>query len=241
MAQTITVHVRADSEAVCKAIVAALGNLKQSPAMRPALMRAGFALLGRIRRAFIAKARGGTDEAGDRWQPLSAKTLAYGRRGAGGRSRAEQKRSARPSQSLTAKQQTRWWDLYRQGLAIFKGNKASAAKRAWAISKGEGAQTLISKYGTQQAEILRSTGALLASLSPGAGHPNQIFHAGQGVVTIGTNRKGASAHHNGVPGRLPQRRLWPDPKKWPASWWKDITDQVRQGVVDAIVQAVKGA
>ena len=199
------------------------------------MVRCGLVALGRIRKAFVAKARGGVDEAGDRWQPLSRRTIAYSvtrGRGRGGRTRAEKKRDARPSQALNSRQQERWWMLYRQGLAQFKGNKASAAKRAWAILKREGATTLLAKYGGRSVEILRDTGLLLNSLSPGVASADQIFRLAPGTVIIGTNRKGALFHHMGIPGRLPQRRLWPDPKRWPKSWRLDILEQLRQGMID---------
>lgn len=234
----ITIYTRASRAAIRRAIATipqeAMGGGSLANAL---LVRCGLAALGRIRQAFIVKSRGGTDEAGERWQPLSPKTVAYGRRG--GRTRGESRRSSTPSQALNSRQQARWWDLYRQGIAIFKGNKPSAARRAWAILKTEGAPTILSKYGNREVEILRDTGLLLNSLSPGTASPDQVFRVGRGEVIIGTNRKGAAAHHTGVPGRLPQRRLWPAPNKWPASWWKDIQTQARDGLVAIIVQLVR--
>lgn len=207
------------------------------------MVRCGMALLGRIKQAFVQKARGGTDEAGERWAPLSPKTIAYSKtrsRGRGGRTKAEKGRGAHPSQALNARQQTRWWALYRQGLAIYKGDKGQAARRAWGILKREGATTLLDKYGHRKVEILRDTGLLLNSLSPGTGAPEQVFRTERGAVTIGTNRKGARGHHEGIPGKLPQRRLWPEVNKWPALWWRDIEDQIKQGLVDIAIQLIKG-
>ncbi len=129
--------------------------------------------------------------------------------------------------------------MYSQGLAIFKGNKASAAKRAWGILKREGATTLLDKYGTRKVEILRDTGLLLNSLSPGVQSAEQIFKVGNAEVTIGTNRKGAAKHHTGIPGRLPQRRLWPEIQRWPQSWKDDMVEQARDGLVDIIVKEIK--
>ena len=104
-----------------------------------------------------------------------------------------------------------------------------------------GAQTLVEKYGHRQVEILRDTGLLLNSLSPGTTTPESVFRVGRGEVIVGTNRKGAAAHHHGVPSRnLPQRRLWPVVSKWPATWWRDITEQVKQGILDIIALTVKG-
>lgn len=102
-----TVHVRA-SAADLREVVAAIPQLARSGASEAdAIMaRIGLTALGRIRRAFVVKARGGTDEAGDSWQPLSPKTVAYSKtrqRGRGGRTKAERGRAERPSQALTAK------------------------------------------------------------------------------------------------------------------------------------------
>ena len=129
------------------------------------------------------------------------------------------------------------------GLARFKGDKEHAAALAWTIVKASGGETLIGKYGGEPVEILRDTGLLLNSLSPGvdtnATTPptveNQVFRIGKGEVIIGTSRKWAAAHHNGIPGRLPQRRLWAEPKDWPANWWADITDQAKEGIVEIMV------
>lgn len=238
MAQTVSV--RAGRDAVLAVIRAAPGAVRAADAV---MIRAGLAALGRIRRAFVVKARGGTDEAGDRWAPLSPRTVAYSptrSRGRGSRTRTERKRDARPSQALTAKQQARWWAVYRQGLAIYRGDRGKAARRAWAVLKADGARTLLDKYGGRQVEILRDTGLLLNSLSPGWGGPEQVLRAEAGAVIIGTNRAGAAAHHRGVPGRLPQRRLWPPPAAWPAAWWRDVAEQVRAGVLDAVARGLGG-
>lgn len=204
----------------------------------------GLAALGRIKQAFVVKARGSTDEAGDRWAPLKPGTIAYSRtrsRGAGGRTRTERGRDARPSRALGDRQRDRWWDLYRQGLAIYKGDKGLAARRAWAVLKREGVTTLIAKYGNRPVEILHDTGLLLNSLTPGTHSAEQVFRLGQATVTIGTSRRGALAHHRGVPGRLPQRRLWPELRRWPATWWQDMLDQVRVGLIDMAAQLARTA
>lgn len=198
------------------------------------LRRVGTALLRKIEAAFVVKSRGGTDEAGDRWEPLKPRTVAYSRVKRGKR---ESARDTRPSQGLTKVQQARWWELYRQGLAIHKGNKASAAKRAWAIVKGEGARTLIDRYGNTRVLILHVTGQLLRSLTPESGSSDQILEVSEGGINIGTKRQGAMAHHYGSPSRgLPQRRLWPETNRWPDSWWQDIIKEVQQGLVEALTE-----
>lgn len=202
------------------------------------LVRVGMTILSRIRAAFVVKSRGGTDEAGERWKPLKPETIAYSRRHPG----IPRKRpGSAPSYMLTEKQKQRWYKLYGQFLAAYKGDKGHAAAHAWFILKSEGAKTLLGTYGSTQVEILRDTGLLINSLTPGIDvssmasvppkKPHQVFQLGKGEVIIGTNRKGAAAHHHGVPGRLPQRRLWPEPRKWPRSWWQDALEQARQGLI----------
>ena len=239
------VHVRT-SHAAVRQVIAQLPAAARAggPIADAMMMRVGMAILGRIRAAFVVKARGGTDEGGVRWKPLSPKTIAYSKtrqRGKGGRTRTEKKRDAYPSQALNARQQARWWAVYRRQLAIYKGDKGHAAAVAWLVLKAEGARTLVDKYGNRPVEILRDTGLLLNSLSPGVASTERIFRVQPGAVIVGTNRKGALRHHTGIPGRLPQRRLWPAPDRWPASWWKDVTEQAKQGLLDLAAQLVKGA
>lgn len=188
--------------------------------------RCGAVALDHIKRAFEVKSHGGTDEAGDSWQPLSPKTVAY----KAARTKLEKARDKRPSQALTNKQQERWWSLYRQGLAMFKGDKAQAARRAWFFLKREGATTLLDKYGGARVRILYDSGELLNSLTSGIR---------DGYITISTARKGAAAHHYGTT-RIPQRRLWPDPNRWPSRWWQDIANALRDGLVEMIKEDLRG-
>lgn len=232
-----TVHVSATRRSVGGAIAALPAALTHGGSPADAvLLRAGLALLGRVRRAYIARARGGTDEAGGSWAPLKPATIAYGRRG---RSRKERGQHPRPSQALSDKQRDSWWWYYRQGLAIYRGDRGRAARRAWGIMKKKGATTLFDKYSKRRVETLRDTGVLLNSLSPGGA--GSVMRVESGAVTVGTNVPYAKYHHNGVPGRLPQRRLWPEVNQWPQSWWRDITDQVKQGLADIAAQVIRGA
>lgn len=227
-----------------------LGSLRQV-----LMVRMGLALLKRIKDAFIIKAAGGTDDAGERWKPLSPMTIAYRRRHPklnrqGGATKSWVPKSANraadaPSYMLTPRQRERWWALYRHFLHLYHGDKSHAAATAWTISKAEGARTLMSVYGQMPVLILRDTGLLLNSLSPGctpedAGPTppkvkHQIFRGSRGEVVIGSNRQWVLTHHDGVPGRIPQRRLWPKPEQWPPSWWSDVLDQGQQGLLDIAV------
>lgn len=252
-----TIHTQATRTDIRQAIASIPAHMRGAAASA-IMLRVGLALLGRIRTAFIAKARGGTDEAGDRWAPLSPKTIAYSRRHRkleGNPSdspiyskaknkpwipKASKRASSAPSYALTNKQRARWWQVYRQQLAIYKGNKGHAAAVAWIVLKREGATTLIDKYVTAKVEILRDTGLLLNSLSPGIGGAEQVLRTGPGECIVGTNRKWAGCHHRGVPGRIPQRRLWPEPGRWPKNWWTDLTEQLKGGILDLIVFLIKG-
>lgn len=180
----VVVYARCSHADVRLAVLSAVRALTatSSGPVRETLTNVGNVTLTHIREAFLAKSRGGTDQAGDRWDRLKPTTVA--------RKRAAKKRLG----------------------------------------------------------ILRSTDALLKSLSPDAvsdPHMTQvsgrIFVLGRGSVTVGTRRPGAAAHHAGVPGRLPQRRLWPQPTRWPASWWRGICDQVVRGVVDLTLLALRGS
>lgn len=93
-------------------------------------------------------------------------------------------------------------------------------------------------------EILRERGPLGDSLEPTIGlrlpqaKRNQVFRVRRGSVEVGTSRKGALAHHLGT-RHLPQRRLWPEPDKWPQSWWTAIQEAVMLGAVEIITQLVE--
>lgn len=246
MAENV-IYVRGSRSQVRKAIVAAVaaasGDTAAAKEAADALqVRVGMTALGWIRDAFVVKARGGTDASGLKWPPLSPKTIAYSRRHPGVLNPGSARAAFAPSWMLTDKQRERWWAIYRRGLGQFRGDKAKAAKLAWFVVKGEGAETLIGKYGQTQVDILRDTGLLLNSLSPGVTPGNvehQVFRMGPGEVVIGTNRKHALAHHEGIPGKLPQRRLWPEPSQWPQEWWDDIASQARQGYIDIFLSILR--
>lgn len=186
-----TIHSNATHDAIVEAITRlpheATGG---GTAARALMTRIGMTVLSRIKRAFVVKARGGTDDAGDRWAPLAPYTIAM--------------RGAR--------------------------TKAERARR----------MKNFDKYSNRTVEILRDTGMLLNSLTPGSASPHQVFNVGPGSVIIGTNRAGAADHHEGRPERgLPQRRLWPDPRRWPETWRLDILEQAQAGVVDVAAQLLR--
>jgi hypothetical protein len=250
------IHVRASRAQVVRILNRLPGLIAGSPGaaggfVRALQVRIGLAVLQRVKDAFVVKARGGTDEAGEKWKKLSPHTVAYGRRHPG----IPKRRpfwTTHPSYLLTDKRRDRWWELYRRFKAKFGGNKSLAAATAWTVLRTEqaGIQTIMGKYGNTPVEILRDSGVLLNSLSPGVTadaapmsppkKPQQVFRCLPGEVIIGTNRKGADKHHKGQPPRFPQRRLWPDPSRWPQSWWNDAVGQLRQGVIAVVLYLLKG-
>lgn len=198
-------------------------------------LRLGMAALSLIRAAFLERARDGVDETGETWPPLSPRTIAYGRRhpGLARRRRAAAKRgSNRPS--LTAAQDRRWRQLYASrggGPKATRQQKGRAAAYAWFVLKAEGATTVLASYGTTKVEMLRDTGILFNSLSPGV--PGNVLESRPGAVIVGTNVPYALAHHRGGL-HLPRRRLWPDPEKWPPRWWSELLGVLLDGAVRAL-------
>lgn len=146
------------------------------------LVRVGLAALQTIKDAYVVKARGETDRAGLRWEPLAPYTV---------------KLRAKPSH------------------------------RRLARGKGRG-----------RTEILRETGDLIASLTPGARPddappspppmPGQVFALLPGEVVVGTALPYAHFHHEGT-ATIPQRRLWAGFSRWPSSWKRGILHQAALG------------
>ncbi len=198
--------------------------------------RAGRALLARIRRAFVVKSKGGTDEAGDRWEPLAPSTIAARRRkfAAKDSKRVPRKFDADP---LT-KKQAEWWRAYRAALRYYGGDRKQAAIKAWHKMRGTRAPSVQQQYAGRRVDILKDTGLLLDSLSPGSPTSQSVFRLAAGEVTIGTNREWAGTHHRGT-RRIPQRRLWPEVSRWPASWWRDVTREVRAGLLQVAMHLLR--
>lgn len=205
----------------------------------------GVEALSIIREAYIEKARGGTDEAGLSWQKLSPRTIAYGRRHGAtlARKRKAAAKAGRPGRPLLTAAQDRLWKgvfastARRLTLAGEKNANANAAALAWRLVKAAGGKTILSEYGGTKVEILRDTGRLLASLSPGT--PDNILRVGPGEVSVGTNVVYARTHHEGR-GKVPARPLWPELDSWPQAWWDRLEEVVADGVAGMVRRAVGG-
>lgn len=243
-----TIVVRATYREVRRALtrVPAIATQGLGSPSRALLIRVGMAVLYRVRDAFVLKSHGECDETGLRWKPLSPETIAK-RRHPGLGSKAKRAAKA-PSAMLTQKQRDRWWTVYGRNLARYRGDKSHAAAAAWMVLKMEGAQTIIGVYGNINVDILRDSGLLLNTLSPGLDEgteatavprePDQVFEVNRGEIILGTNRKWAGVHHKGN-DHVPQRRLWPEVADWPQSWWNSINVQAVGGLVDIILYVLR--
>lgn len=189
--------------------------------VRGLLLALGLQALSLIKGAFIVKSRGGTDEAGITWKKLDPKYVAYQRRHPG-------RPRGGPRPTLNAAQDRQWRAIYAtmsrrliaEGMEA-KSAGAQAAAAAWAHAKANGATTLLERYGNAPVEILRDTGLLLNTLSPGSGHPDQILRPGPGKVTVGSNLKKAGRLHK-------DRPLWPE--ELPPAWETRLADTLGDGI-----------
>lgn len=222
----------------------------------------GLAALSDIKDDFVTKANGGTGEDGVKWQPLSAAYLAYGRRFGPGE-QAKLKKAAglgkanrfAPGQNkglLTAAQLKLWQKIFGSRLQRFLVSmppaqaKARAAQIAWAELKRMGAKTKISVYGSRKVQILRDTGILLNSLSPGEingsqytkpsdeGGDQQLFETiGNGVI-VGTTVPYGAIHNNGSEAKgIPARPFLP---KEAPQVWKDRWEKVAAQAIDIAIR-----
>lgn len=235
---------RADLVRLLNAIPAALAGVADPLGIaRGIQLRAGVALLSKVQQAFIVKSRGGTGEDGIRWKPLKRETIAQ-RRTTRGERKALGISGTRVRGLLTPSQDRRWRQIFGTRLARMLASgvgygeaTAAAARIAWAILKSEGAQTKLDVLGGRQVDILRDTGELLRSFSPGvedkpSGAPGQVFQTPPSRVIVGTNKK--PYHHAGIPRRLPARPFWPTDGRLPEAWAVAILAAMDRGLVRAI-------
>lgn len=233
---------------------------------RGVCMTLGYAALSDIKADYVRKARGGVGEDGVKWPPLSPKTIAYNRRfgpgektalkGSAGLGRSHSKGPGGKPGLLTAQQLKRWKAIYRGVLARAmltmpeKEAKAKAAAIAWARLKREGAKTMLEVFGNRQVEILRDTGILLNSLSPGQlggaagsmsynppsgdGGESQVFKLFESGVIVGTTVPYAETHQNGDPDKnVPPRPFLPTngiPPAWRERWEEAGTQAIGEAL-----------
>jgi hypothetical protein len=224
--------------------------------------RLTFVLFALIQDRFEKLGRGGSDENGEEWAPLSKSYLAYQRPTTGrGRPMGGGKAGGSGEDGLlTDAEDAAWWAVYRRHLGFLatrhpiKKAKGIAAAKAWQAVKGSGGQTKIddAAFGGRQIgdyQVLFDSGTLFVSLSvgelseSGAGasyspsSPEQIAREEPGKLVVGSSVPYAIFHHKGK-GRA-HRSLWPDPI--PSSWWRQILDQALAGLTNIRIDAGGGA
>lgn len=222
---------------------------------RAFLLAIGYAALSDIREAFVIKARGGTDAMGIKWEPLKPATIANRRvgkkdmqdpnvrdwiRARDAAMKAIQKEFARQEGELFER-----FSLSMDAAEARRRARQIAARRAYEVT----GMTKVQALGYRAVEILRDTGILLNSLTPGvvSGHgasmscarptgeggDNQIFEIGAGQITLGTTVAYAASHQEGDPDRhLPQRQFLPlETDDIPQSWLENWIDAGQQALM----------
>lgn len=204
----------------------------------------GVAALSDIKDDFVKKADGQTGEFGGPWRELSPEYLAYQRRFGKGEKTALKKAAGigrgnhyapgGKNGLLSFSELKLWKKIYFQMVQRFLLSypvaeaKAFAAQVAWAQLKREGAQTKLNVFGHRKVQILRDTGRLLNSLSPGEltgevmnanytkpsgeGGANQIMELLTRGVIVGTNVVYASRQNA-------MRPFIPTEGNVPTVWW----------------------
>ncbi len=244
---------KAEAVELIRSIPALLAGRVPDPfgVARRVQLRVGVALLSQVQQDFITKSRGEVGRDGIQWPPLKPETIARRRVTAKERKAAGLTRANKYRGNMTAAQDAAWrkrfWEVLR-GLRLDLGDKAAkaaAARAAWALVKEKfGYKTQVELFGGRQVDILRDTGDLFRSLTPGvdatpSGAEGQLFEATPGGVRVGTNRK--PWHHKGVAGKLPARPLWPLDGSIPPAWRPALNDAASTGVAEVAAELLRSA
>lgn len=223
-------------------------------------IRIANAALQHIKIAYSDRADGRADETGLTWPPLTRKYLAYQRR-FGPTEKADLKRAAGlgaqhrygvgGNKGLLTKAEQKAWNAKFASLLAYlriKGlpeeqAKNIAAGAAWNAIKAAGANTMLQVYGSRKVQILRDTGVLFNSLSPGLADAKpkaegSVMRTERGAVVFGTNVP-YGAHHHYAKNPKRRRPLWPDPQNWPSRWWKSILTEATRGVEVIIRESLR--
>lgn len=236
-----TIHVRGNIESVRRQLsrlpaIVSGRDYSASEITRGLQLRVGTMALSLIHENLVDKARGGGGADGDPWKPLAQSTIDRRRKPKGVKTTRGALRDVRKA----------YRDL--AGAVGRRQNDARKRRLETAKKKYERALNVAANV-----EILRDTGVLFNSMSPGvdgrSGNKDQVFQHEQGAVIVGTNVPYAVYHHSDEPRklksdgtpRLPQRRLWPKPQNWPAAWRQQLTEAARSGLVIGIQQLLTGA
>lgn len=212
--------------------------------------RIAWAFFSLVFPAFNEKGRGGTDSAGESWEPLTENYLAY-QRGTTGPNppRAGGLEPLGRDSFMSRAQFNQWWKDYGQALAWLaqRGDLSSAKNQAAAIAwnkyKQRGGRTKKMVFGSRKPgadyQTLVDHGTLRQSLTVGllvdggsnratyVAPVNQIHRSGPASVVLGSSVPYAVYHHLGKGKR--ERRFWP--RKLPSDWWREILTVARGGLL----------
>lgn len=249
-----TVYYRGDASELVQTIKGFIGTLAGHGSVGAGLtsgvqLRVANGLLSEIEQAFIQKSRGEVGSDGIKWKPLTRETIAQRRIGPGDLAAIGIKGPGQPKSRvrglLTKEQDKEWrrifahtkaWLMAKFGMAEGEA-KARAAQTAWAKLKAMGAKTKLEVLGGRQVDILRDTGELAGSFSPGvddqpSGADGQVLRTGAGTITVGTRKK--PWHHK-------TRHFWPRDGQLPEQWWNTMRRAANRGIQEAVVMIVRGA
>lgn len=239
---------RADVTRVVQQLAAMLTGRAQDndQIARGFMLALGFAALSDIRAAYIEKARGGTDAMGIKWQPLAPETIANRRVGPGAKKarisvsdtagqrldKITQAQLVRDRERIRNRETKKAFRRFQLSLP-----RAEALRRARIVgglkATADTGKTKVQTLGNRDVEILRDTGILFNSLSPGLlqgaryqkptdqGGEQQIMETFPGELIVGTNVPYATTHQRGDPSRnVPARPFLPgDNYPVPQIWW----------------------
>jgi len=193
-------------------------------------------LFGMIHEAFEEKSRGRADSTGEKWKPLSRKTIAQ---------RPPQPPKSPDRKGILTKEQTRLWrgifasTFARLAPRIGEGEaKARAAKIAWGVVKARGGKTKLEVLGSRKVKLLHVSGRLEDSLKPGrlttTGYTpphEQIFRQDSSSITIGSEVPYASRQHR-------HRRLWPSQRKM-RPWFRKSAEKAIEALTTWMKRNIK--
>jgi hypothetical protein len=213
------------------------------------LLALGFAVLSSVKEAYVIKARGGTDAMGIKWPKLKPQTIANRRVGPGDirssalireREKVRKRELARIKREF-ARQEGRLFERFLLSLDAKEARKRARQMASARATRATGL-TKVQTLGARMVEILRDTGVLLNSLSPGRlageganvvyskpggeGGQDQVVDVSPGELIAGTNVAYAATHQFGDPSRnIPRRQILPDNESQvPEVWWEDWLD-----------------
>ncbi len=197
---------------------------------RGVFLAVGVAALSDVKADFVRKARGNTGEDGVKWDPLSPKTIANRRVGP---------RDIKNDEHIANRERIRKQEFrkaygrYRAGGLSEEEARKKANHVAGIRATLRTGRTKVKTLGYRDVDILRDTGVLLNSLSPGQlvgdsyskpsgdGGLDQIFDLATNGVVVGTNVLYSATHQYGDAKRnIPARPFLPErpPEVWRQRW-----------------------